>query len=56
MLAEQSVIADIKAIILKARDRAVRLVDFERTLMYWQNYERTAFAIGMDTLQNTHSH
>lgn len=31
----QSVIADIQAIILRAKDKAIRLVDHERTLMYW---------------------
>ena len=104
MLINQSVIADIQAIIHDAKDKAIRLVDHERTLMYWQigqrifeeeqqgkdradyghyltefiadrlepeygvletadriippvlphipNCERTAFAIGLDTLQN----
>jgi len=36
MLINQSVIADIQAIILNAKDKAIRLVDHERTLMYWQ--------------------
>lgn len=40
MFVNQSVIADIKAIILNVRDRAIRLVDFERTMMYWQIGQR----------------
>jgi hypothetical protein len=37
MIVNQSVITDIKAIILNnAKDKAIRLVDHERTLMYWQ--------------------
>lgn len=36
MIVNQSVIIDIKAIILNAKEKAVRLVDHERTLMYWQ--------------------
>lgn len=36
MIVNQSVIIDIKAIILNAKDKAIRLVDHERTLMYWQ--------------------
>ncbi|MEO7214660.1 DUF1016 N-terminal domain-containing protein [Mucilaginibacter sp.] len=36
MLINQSVIADIQAIIHGAKDNAIRLVDHERTLMYWQ--------------------
>ncbi|MDR3694082.1 PDDEXK nuclease domain-containing protein [Mucilaginibacter sp.] len=35
MTINQSVIADIKAIILNAKDTAIRLVDHERTKMYW---------------------
>ncbi len=31
----QAVIADIKAIIFNAREKAIRIVDHERTLMYW---------------------
>ena len=40
MLINQSVIADIQAIILQAKDRAIRLVDHERTSMYWQIGQR----------------
>jgi predicted nuclease of restriction endonuclease-like (RecB) superfamily len=40
MLISQSVIADIQAIILNAKDKAIRLVDHERTLMYWQIGQR----------------
>lgn len=36
MLIDQSVITDIQAIIYNAKDKAIRLVDHERTLMYWQ--------------------
>lgn len=36
MIVNQSVVTDIKAIILNAKDKAIRLVDHERTLMYWQ--------------------
>jgi len=36
MIVNQSVITDIKAIIVNAKDKAIRLVDHERTLMYWQ--------------------
>ena len=35
MTINQSVITDIKAIILNAKDTAIRLVDHERTKMYW---------------------
>lgn len=35
MLQNQSLIPDIKAIIAKAQDKAIRAVDNERTLMYW---------------------
>ena len=35
MIVNQTVIADIKAIILHAKDKAIRLVDHERTMMYW---------------------
>jgi predicted nuclease of restriction endonuclease-like (RecB) superfamily len=35
MIINQSVIADIKTIILNAKDSAIRLVDNERTIMYW---------------------
>ena len=35
MLKNQSIIPDIKAIIATAKDKAIRAVDNERTLMYW---------------------
>lgn len=35
MLQNQSVIPDIKAIITASKDKAIRAVDNERTLMYW---------------------
>jgi hypothetical protein len=35
MIVNQSVITDIKVIILNAKEKAIRLVDHERTLMYW---------------------
>ena len=35
MLQNQSIIPDIKAIIATAKDKAIRAVDNERTLMYW---------------------
>jgi hypothetical protein len=35
MIINQAVITDIKVIILNAKDKAIRLVDHERTLMYW---------------------
>lgn len=35
MIANQSLISDIKNIISSAKDKTIRLVDFERTLMYW---------------------
>jgi hypothetical protein len=40
MLINQSVVADIQAIIHNAKDKAIRLVDRERTLMYWQIGQR----------------
>jgi predicted nuclease of restriction endonuclease-like (RecB) superfamily len=40
MLINQSVITDIQAIIVEAKDKAIRLVDYERTLMYWQIGQR----------------
>jgi len=40
MTINQSVITDIKAIILDAKDMAVRLVDHERTKMYWHIGQR----------------
>ncbi|MCV9928572.1 PDDEXK nuclease domain-containing protein [Flavobacterium sp. LS1R49] len=35
MLQNQSLIPDIKSIIATARDKAIRVVDNERTIMYW---------------------
>ncbi|GAA3966314.1 DUF1016 N-terminal domain-containing protein [Mucilaginibacter dorajii] len=35
MLINQSIITDIQSIINNAKDRAIRSVDHERTLMYW---------------------
>lgn len=35
MIINQSIITDIKAIIATSRDKAIRAVDHERTLMYW---------------------
>ncbi|MDP2387977.1 MAG: PDDEXK nuclease domain-containing protein [Bacteroidota bacterium] len=35
MLVSQSIVPDIKAIIAISRDKAIRVVDNERTLMYW---------------------
>ena len=35
MLVNQSIISDIKAIIAQSKDKAIRAVDHERTLMYW---------------------
>lgn len=35
MIQNQSIIPDIKAIIASAKDKAIRAVDNERTLMYW---------------------
>jgi hypothetical protein len=35
MLQNQSLIPDIKAIIATAKDKAVKAVDNERTIMYW---------------------
>lgn len=40
MIVSQSVITDIKAIILNAKERAIRSVDHERTMMYWQIGQR----------------
>jgi predicted nuclease of restriction endonuclease-like (RecB) superfamily len=40
MLIDQSVLTDIKDIISAAKDRAIRLVDHERTLMYWHIGQR----------------
>ncbi len=35
MLVNQSIITDIKAIIVQSKDKAIRAVDHQRTLMYW---------------------
>ncbi|MBL1410821.1 DUF1016 N-terminal domain-containing protein [Sphingobacterium faecale] len=35
MLVNQSLVADIKAIIFQSKDKAIRAVDHQRTLMYW---------------------
>ncbi len=40
MIVGQSVITDIKAIILNAKEKAIRSVDHERTMMYWQIGQR----------------
>lgn len=40
MLVNQSVITEIKSIIAKAKDKAIRAVDSERTIMYWQIGQR----------------
>ncbi len=40
MLQNQSVIPDIKAIIAASKDKAIRAVDNERTLMYWHIGQR----------------
>ena len=40
MIINQSVITDIKAIIFNAKDKAIRLVDHEHTMMYWEIGQR----------------
>lgn len=40
MIINQSLITDIKAIILNSKDKAIRLVDHERTMMYWHIGQR----------------
>jgi predicted nuclease of restriction endonuclease-like (RecB) superfamily len=40
MIINQSLITDIKSIILNSRDKAIRLIDFERTIMYWHIGQR----------------
>ena len=35
MLRNQSIITDIKAIIVQSKDKSIRAVDHQRTLMYW---------------------
>lgn len=36
MLVNQTIIADIRSIIVNAKEAAVRAVDHHRTLMYWE--------------------
>lgn len=36
MIVSQSVITDIKGINFNAKEKVIRLVDHERTMMYWQ--------------------
>lgn len=38
MLVNKSIISDIKSIIANSKDSAIRAVDHQRTLMYWQTY------------------
>jgi len=40
LIINQSLITDIKAIIQDSRDKAIRSVDHERTLMYWHIGQR----------------
>ena len=40
MQLNQSIISDIKSIIAQSRDRAIRAVDHQRTLMYWHSGKR----------------
>nr|WP_199560883.1 DUF1016 N-terminal domain-containing protein [Mucilaginibacter hurinus] len=40
MLVSQSIISGIQAIIHNAKEKAIRLVDYERTLMYWRIGQR----------------
>ncbi len=35
MLSDQTLVSDIKAIIVQSKENAVRAVDHQRTLMYW---------------------
>jgi hypothetical protein len=35
MLVNQNIIVELKAIIALSKDKAIRAVDHERTLMYW---------------------
>ncbi|WP_240904672.1 DUF1016 N-terminal domain-containing protein [Sphingobacterium sp. SGR-19] len=35
MIINQSIIKDIKSIIVQSKDKAIRAVDHQRTLMYW---------------------
>jgi hypothetical protein len=35
MLINQSIVSDIKAIIARSKDNAIRAIDHQRTLMYW---------------------
>lgn len=36
MLTNQTIISDIKSIITKASEHAIRAVNHQRTLMYWE--------------------
>ncbi|VEB27002.1 Uncharacterized conserved protein [Actinobacillus lignieresii] len=40
MLANQLIVSDIKTIIHRAREQAIRSVDFQRVIMYWHIGER----------------
>lgn len=40
MIAKNSIVSDIKAIIAKARNETVRIVDYQRTRMYWEIGQR----------------
>jgi hypothetical protein len=40
MIISQSIVSDIKVLIHGARDKAIRLVDHERTIMYWHIGQR----------------
>ena len=40
MLINQSIVSEIKSIIAQSRENAIRKVDHERTLMYWQIGQR----------------
>jgi predicted nuclease of restriction endonuclease-like (RecB) superfamily len=40
MIVNQAIIADIKAIVIHAKEKAVRSVEHERTVMYWQIGQR----------------
>lgn len=39
-VSRNTLIVDIKEIIVSSRDRAIRQVDYERTLMYWRIGQR----------------
>ena len=36
MIINQSIIKDIKNIIVQSKDKVIRAVDHQRTLMYWE--------------------